>query len=124
MGRRHAVQGRGSVGCFQSGQGEKDLGGGIVWRYKDENNYYVARFNPLEDNYRLSKVMDGKRTQLTTKDEIKVPAGESHTLAVRMESVEIMCLLDGKKLLDARTTQSPGRAKSGCGTKPTTILLR
>ena len=29
-------------------------------------NYYVARFNPLEDNFRLYKVLAGKRIQLAT----------------------------------------------------------
>src|SRR5262245_42590330 len=35
---------------FKPVRGEKDQGGGLVWRYQDANNYYVARFNPLEDN--------------------------------------------------------------------------
>src|SRR3954466_12529671 len=30
--------------------GEKDRGGGLVWRYRDKNNYYVCRWNPLENN--------------------------------------------------------------------------
>src|SRR5512135_295154 len=33
--------------------GETDQGGGLVWRAKDEKNYYLARYNPLEDNFRL-----------------------------------------------------------------------
>ena len=47
---------------FKAVEGKKDQGGGVVWRYADEKNYYVARFNPLEDNYRLYHVVDGKRT--------------------------------------------------------------
>src|SRR5439155_13586647 len=39
--------------AFKAVKGDKDQGGGFVWRYQDANNYYVARFNPLEDNYRL-----------------------------------------------------------------------
>src|SRR5262249_44587546 len=33
--------------------GEHDQGGGLVWRARDAKNYYLARYNPLEDNYRL-----------------------------------------------------------------------
>src|SRR5437660_1298842 len=33
---------------FKPVKGQKDQGGGIVWRYQDANNYYIARFNPLE----------------------------------------------------------------------------
>ena len=49
--------------------------------YKDADNYYIARMNPLEDNYRVYKVVAGKRTQLGTVD-IKIPSGEWHTLRV------------------------------------------
>src|SRR6516164_5603967 len=38
--------------AFKALKGKKDQGGGIVWRYQDANNYYVARMNPLEDNFR------------------------------------------------------------------------
>lgn len=45
-------------------KGEKDQGGGFVWRYTDKGNYYVVRANPLEDNVVLYKVENGKRTDL------------------------------------------------------------
>src|ERR1043165_5422074 len=55
--------------AFKAVAGKKDQGGGPVWRYKDAKNYYVVRMNPLEDNFRLYKVVDGKRIQLaSTKD--------------------------------------------------------
>src|SRR5262249_45834592 len=60
--------------AFKAVAGKKDQGGGIVWRYQDANNYYLARMNPLEDNYRFYKVEGGKRTQLETKENLKVPA--------------------------------------------------
>lgn len=46
---------------FKGVAGEEDQGGGPVWRYQDNNNYYIARANPLEDNYRVYKVVAGKR---------------------------------------------------------------
>ena len=44
--------------------GREDQGGGLVWRAKDAKNYYVARFNPLEDNFRVYKVVNGKRSEM------------------------------------------------------------
>src|SRR5262249_51612482 len=44
---------------FKAVKGQKDQGGGIVWRYQDANNYYIARMNPLEDNFRVYKVIAG-----------------------------------------------------------------
>src|SRR5438876_6319548 len=42
---------------FKAIAGDTDQGGGFVWRYKDNNNYYTCRMNPLEDNYRVYKVV-------------------------------------------------------------------
>jgi hypothetical protein len=86
--------------AFKAMKGVKDQGGGIVWRYQDANNYYVARFNPLEDNYRVYKVIAGKRIQLETQEDIKVPAGEWHVLKIKHTGADIECYLDGKKLLE------------------------
>jgi len=35
---------------FKPISGREDQAGGLVWRAKDPNNYYVARANALEDN--------------------------------------------------------------------------
>jgi hypothetical protein len=97
--------------AFKAVEGKKDQGGGVVWRYQDANNYYIARMNPLEDNYRVYKVVDGKRIQLETEEGVKVPVKEWHTLKVKMTGNRIECFLDGKKLLDARddTFKTPGK---------------
>ena len=88
--------------AFKAVKGEKDQGGGVMWRYQDANNYYIARYNPLEDNFRLYKVVDGKRNQLATREELKAPAGEWHTLKIRMVGDHIECFLNGKKYLDVK----------------------
>jgi hypothetical protein len=103
--------------AFKANKGKKDQGGGIIWRYTDASNYYVARFNPLEDNYRLYKVVDGSRKQLATKEEIVVPAGEWHTLTVKMTGDQIECSLDGKKHLEAKDNTFQKAGKVGLWTK-------
>jgi 3-keto-disaccharide hydrolase len=96
---------------FKAVKGQKDQGGGIFWRYQDADNYYVARMNPLEDNYRLYHVVGGKRTQIAGKEGIKVPAGEWHTLKIEVKGDQIECYLDGKKELEFKdaTIQKAGR---------------
>jgi hypothetical protein len=103
--------------AFKANKGTKDQGGGIVWRYADANNYYVARFNPLEDNYRLYKVVAGKRIQLATKEELKAPAGEWHTLTIKMIGDQIECHLNGKRQLEAKDDTFPKAGKVGLWTK-------
>ncbi len=97
--------------AFKAVKGEKDQGGGIVWRYQDADNYYVARMNPLEDNYRLYHVVAGKRTQIAGKEGIKIPAGEWHTLKIEMQGDKIECYLDGKKEIEFKdsTIDKPGK---------------
>jgi hypothetical protein len=97
--------------AFKAVRGRNDQGGGVVWRYQDANNYYVARMNPLEDNYRLYHVVAGKRTQLATKEGVKVPAGTWHTLTVKHAGDRIECSLDGQKTIEATdaTIQKPGK---------------
>jgi hypothetical protein len=90
-------------------QGESDQGGGVVWLYQDANNYYVTRYNPLEDNFRVYKVVAGKRTQLGTIEKIaKVPGW--HTIRVMHSGKTITCTLDDKHQLKATddTFQKPG----------------
>jgi hypothetical protein len=102
--------------AFKAVRGEEDQGGGIVWRYQDANNYYVARMNPLEDNYRVYKEVAGKRIQLGSAD-VKVPTGEWHTLKIKMVGDHIECFLDGKKLLDVRDDTYPNAGQVGLWTK-------
>ncbi len=102
---------------FKAVKGDSDQGGGIVWRYQDANNYYVARMNPLEDNYRLYHVIAGKRVQFAGKEGIKIPAGEWHTLKIEMKGDEIECYLDGKKELEARDNTITKSGKVGLWTK-------
>jgi len=103
--------------AFKAVKGEKDQGGGLVWRYRDADNYYVARMNPLEDNFRVYKVIAGKRIQLETKEGLKVPAGEWHTLRVTMKGEQIECYLDGKKYLEAKDDAIKDAGKVGLWTK-------
>jgi hypothetical protein len=102
---------------FKAVKGQKDQGGGIVWRYQDANNYYIARMNPLEDNFRVYKVIAGKRIQLETKEDLKVPTGEWHNLKIKMVGDRIECFLDGKKYLDTKDDAIQKAGKVGLWTK-------
>jgi hypothetical protein len=59
--------------------GKVDQSGGVVVRYIDRNNYYVARANALEGNVRLYAVVQGKRTQIAGQP-VPVDANKWHKL--------------------------------------------
>lgn len=95
--------------------GEYDQGGGLVWRAKDVNNYYIARFNPLEDNFRLYKVVDGVRTQLASAKADPTPGW--HAMRVTMKGDSIECLLDGKVRVSANDATFKDAGRFGLWTK-------
>lgn len=103
--------------AFKAIRGNHDQGGGVVWRYHDANNYYIARMNPLEDNFRLYKVVAGKRIQLATKEGLKVPVGEWHVIKIRQKGEQIECSLDGQKHLTMRDQTFPNAGKVGLWSK-------
>jgi hypothetical protein len=103
--------------AFKAVKGGKDQGGGVVWRFQDANNYYVARMNPLEDNFRVYKVVDGRRFPEFQSADVKVPAGEWHMLKVVMKGDHIECYLDGKKHLDVKDDTIKEAGKVGLWTK-------
>jgi hypothetical protein len=95
--------------------GEIDRGGGLVWRAKDAKNYYIARYNPLEDNFRVYKVEDGKRTQFQS---AKIPGDDKwHTLRITMAGSKITCYFDGQKYLEANDSTFPGAGMIGLWSK-------
>ena len=91
--------------------GKIDQGGGLVWRYQDAKNYYVARLNPLEGDFRLFKVINGKRTQIGATIEADEPAGKWHTIRVVHRGAGIQCSLSGKLRIDAQddAIKEPGK---------------
>lgn len=90
--------------------GEEDQGGGPIWRAKDADNYYIARWNPLEENFRVYVVKDGKRKQLGTAD-IKVDRMAWHEIAITQRDTRIVASLDGEELIevDDSTFIEPGK---------------
>jgi Domain of Unknown Function (DUF1080) len=96
--------------------GELDRGGGLVWRAKDARNYYIARFNHKEDNFRVYKVVDGTRSQPFQNADVKHHDGWT-TVRVTMKGDHIECYLDGKKYLDVRDTTFPDAGKIGVWSK-------
>lgn len=89
--------------------GKVDQGGGIIWRAKDINNYYIARYNPLEDNFRVYKVENGNRKLFKSAN--VEHRNDWYTLRIRMENNHMECFLDGTKYLEHKddTFDKPGK---------------
>ena len=66
---------------FKPIAGKEDQAGGVLWRCKDQDNYYIARANALEDNVCIYYTVKGRRTEKKRTD-MKVASNEWHTLRV------------------------------------------
>lgn len=51
---------------FMAESGKVDQAGGLAFRYKDNDNYYVLRANALENNVRLYMVINGGHYEYST----------------------------------------------------------
>ena len=105
---------------FKPVSGEVDRAGGLVFRLKDANNYYIVRANALEDNYRLYHVINGSRRQFAGAN-FKVTSGEWHELRVEAVGNKIICYYDGAKKIEATDDTFKEAGKVGLWTKADSV---
>ncbi len=96
--------------------GEEDQGGGPMWRCRDQNNYYMCRFNPLENNFRVYFVKDSQRRQLASAN-MELQADRWYEVRVTMQGSHIVCYLDGEELLNVHDETFANRGFVGVWTK-------
>lgn len=84
---------------FKTVSGQEDQAGGVVWRARDANNYYVARANALEDNVTIYHTVNGRRTEKKRADR-KVTPGTWHVLRVDYHGSHFTVTFDGQKALE------------------------
>ncbi len=101
---------------FKAVAGEVDRAAGLVFRLQDSNNYYIARANALEDNYRLYRVIKGSRRQFAGSN-FKVTSGEWHELKVECVGNKIICYYDSQKKIEATDDTFKEAGKIGLWTK-------
>jgi hypothetical protein len=95
--------------------GETEQGGGLAWRVHDTRNYYMARFNPLEKNFRVFKVIDGERKQLQSAS-VQLSPGW-HEMRITMHGDTIKGYIDGRGYLTARDSSFGAPGKVGLWTR-------
>ena len=105
---------------FKHLDGREDQAGGLVWRWKDGDNYYVARANALENNVSLYYTEAGQRVTLKYVD-APVPRDQWHTLWVEFAGKKITVLLNGKRYIEVEDGHIAGPGAVGVWTKADSI---
>ena len=105
---------------FKPLEGREDQAGGLVWRWKDGDNYYVARANALENNVSLYHTEKGRRMTIKYVD-APVAGNQWHVLRVEFSGTRIRVLLDGKQYIDLDDGHISGPGAVGVWTKADSV---
>ncbi len=113
---------------FRPVSGRVDQAAGLVWRYRDQDNYYLARANALEDNVVLYKVERGRRTDLPVKGagrtygtSAKVPGNQWSTLRVVAAGSRFEVWFNGAKLYEVEDATFTAAGRVGVWTKADSV---
>jgi hypothetical protein len=107
---------------FKTITGKEDQAGGVIWRCKDKDNYYIARANALEDNVTIYHTIKGQRMAFKSVKET-VRSGTWHTLRVDFEGNKSAVSFDGKKIIKAADESFKDAGKVGVWTKADSLTL-
>ena len=105
---------------FKSVSGREDRAGGLVWRWKDGENYYVARANALENNVSLYFTRRGSRKTLKYVD-APLAVNVWHLLRVEFVGDRIKVFMDGRLAIDEQDAHIAGSGAVGVWTKADSI---
>jgi len=107
---------------FKPVSGREDQAGGVIWRARDANNYYVARANALEDNVTIYHTINGRRTE-KKRTSMKVAPNVWHTLRVDFAGSHFTVTYDGRKAIEWDDETFKDAGKVGVWTKADSVTL-
>ena len=107
---------------FKALEGSEDQAGGVIWRWKDGDNYYVARANALENNVSLYYTEAGRRKTLKYVD-APVPPKVWHTLRVEFSGRRIGVALNGRTRIEFEDSHISGPGAVGMWTKADSVTV-
>lgn len=107
---------------FKPVSGREDQAGGVVWRARDANNYYVARANALENNVTIYHTINGRRTE-KKRARMTVSNGQWQTLRVEFQGTHFAVSFNGKSALEWDDETFKDAGKVGVWTKADSVTL-
>jgi hypothetical protein len=107
---------------FKPVSGKEDEAGGVIWRWQDGNNYYVARANAAEDNVTIYHTVNGTRMEFK-RTAMKIALNEWHTLRVDFKGSHFTVTYDGQKAIEWDDDTFPNAGSVGVWTKADSVTL-
>jgi hypothetical protein len=114
---------------FKAVSGRTDQAAGVVWRYRDPNNYYLVRANALENNIVLYKVENGNRISIAPKGRPpktygvrhRIPARTWNILRVSFKKSRFEVYFDHRKVFEVEDSTFTDAGKVGLWTKADSV---
>jgi hypothetical protein len=103
-------------------KGERDQAGGLMWRYRNSENYLVARLDISERNIRLYRFVRGNRIQFGVEEDLDVQLGKWYTLRVEHKGREIKVYLDDDVVIVERDRHFTRPGRIGLWTKSDSVV--
>jgi len=107
---------------FKPLSGREDQAGGVVWRFKNGDSYYICRANALENNVSLYYTEGGRRKTIKYVD-APVAGNVWHTLRAEFRGTHIRVLLDGKPYIELDDNHITGAGSVGVWTKADSVTM-
>jgi hypothetical protein len=105
---------------FKPLTGKEDQAGGLIWRFQDGNNYYIARANALEDNVTIYHTVEGSRSSFKSIN-TRVTTNEWHTLRINFKGSQFTVSFDGKAVIEAKDSTFSNAGAVGVWTKADSV---
>jgi hypothetical protein len=114
---------------FKAISGKGDQAAGLIWRYRDPDNYYITRANALENNVVLYKVEKGERKSLAPKGlpskaygvKHTVPGNQWNELKVTFKGSLMTVFFNGTQLFEVEDDTFQEAGKVGLWTKADSV---
>jgi len=101
--------------------GKEDRAGGVVWRYHDARNYYLARINALTRNVAVYKVQNGARIPVLPAATHDIPINAWTILKVSARGDRFQVYLDHRRILQGVDRTFGGAGKVGLWTEADSV---
>jgi hypothetical protein len=98
-------------------EGEVDQTGGIIWRYRNSENYYLLRADVSEKKIRLYRVVNGNRIQFAQEENVRHFPDTWDLLKVEHDGERMKVYLDDEMLFKAKDQTFQEKGKIGLWTQ-------
>ena len=102
--------------------GREDQGGGLVWRYVDENNYYFVRANAMNKTVAVFRVQNGQRKAIQPGVKHDFPMNEWSILKITARGNRFQVYVDHRRVMEGQDSVFAAAGRVGLCTVADSVM--